>query len=209
MTVPITFAKANGIPMTAVMCNPRFDEKKNRVIKGETIPHKSWKLSGQFEADKMKSLAFGGIATAFMMDLRKANMYVLDIDVKNGKTAQDVVLPNAWDELMRTCGYVVQTGSGGMHFYFTIPTNSEEHMKTSTKIHGFDILENKEDGDIDILFDSVLTEGSLYIHEGKQYTYNAIQGTISDVKPDQTMWKVVKLLMTSPTISPTKNIHSH
>ena len=205
MTVPITFAKDNGIPMTAVQCRPHFDEKKNRVGKGETIPHKSWKVSGGFEADKIKSLAYGGTPTAFMMDLRKANMYVLDIDVKNGKTAQDIVLPNAWNELIRTCSYAVQTGSGGAHFYFSIPANTEEHMKTNTKIRGFDILVNDEDGEIDLLFDSVLTEGSVYIHEGKHYTYTAIQGTIYDVKPDEAMWKVVKLIITSPVVLPVKS----
>ncbi len=194
------YAKKHGVPMTAVKCSPHFDETKHRVVKGSSIPHKDWKKKGRFEVGKVNETINGDFPSMWMLDLRKSGMYVVDIDVKGDKKAEDVILPNAWDELMRTCSYVVQSGSGGVHFYFKLPEIEKDwvlHQKT--KIAGFEILAEPEYADIDILTEQIIVEGSQYEYKGQVYKYEALKGDISDVSFDEAMWKVARnYILTTP-----------
>jgi len=194
------FAKKHGVPMTAVKCSPHFDDTKNRVAKGQSIPHKEWKKKGRFEVGKVNETITGEFPTMWMLDLKKAGMYVVDIDVKGGKTAEDVVLPNAWDELMRTCSYVVRSGSGGVHFYFKLPEMQKEwELHQKTKIAGFEILAEPEHADIDLLTEQIITEGSQYEYKGQIFKYEGLKGDITEVSFDETMWKVARsYILTTP-----------
>lgn len=194
------FAKKYGVPMTAVKCSPHFDETKHRVVKGSSIPHKDWKKKGRFEVGKVNETINGEFPTMWMLDLKKSGMYVVDIDVKGNKTAEEVILPNAWDELMRTCSYVVQSGSGGVHFYFKLPEIEKDwELHQKTKIRGFEILAEPEHADIDILTEQIIVEGSQYEYKGQVYKYEALKGDITDVSFDEAMWKVARsYILTTP-----------
>jgi len=202
------FAKSNAIPMTAVKCSPHFDDKKNRVAKGPSIPHKDWKKKGKFEVSKTTETLDGGFPSMWMMDLKKAGMYVIDIDVKDGKTAQEIVLPNAWEELMRQSEYVVQTGSGGVHFYFKVPALEEGwELHQKTKVEGFEILSEPESGDIDFLVDQVIVEGSQYEYKGTTYKYEALKGVPQAVSVNESLWKVAKEFIVSTPETRKKYAH--
>lgn len=193
MSVVCEFAKKNNIPLTAVKCNPHFDDAKNRVAKGDAIPHAGWKTKGRFEPGKANKTNDGGFPTMWFLDLKKAGFFVIDVDVKGDKTAKDVILPGAWEEMMRTCSYVVQTGSSGVHFYFKLPELEEGwKVQQSIKDKRIAILDDETNADVDILTEQIIVEGSSYEFENKIYKYTALQGSINDVLYDEMMWKCIK-----------------
>jgi hypothetical protein len=187
------FVKLNSIPLTAVQCSPYFDDAKNRVAKGNAVPHAGWKTKSRFEPGKANKTITGDNPTMWFMDLKKAGFFVIDVDVKGDKTAKDVILPGAWEELMRTCAYVVQTGSGGAHFYFKLPDLEEGwKVQQSIKDKRIAILDDETNADVDILTEQIIVEGSSYEFQNKLYKYTALQGSVNDVAYDEMMWKCVK-----------------
>lgn len=193
MSVVCEFAKKNSVPLTAVKCNPHFDDAKNRVAKGDAIPHAGWKTKGRFEPGKANKTNDGGFPTMWFLDLKKAGFFVIDVDVRGDRTAKDVILPGAWEELMRTCSYVVQTGSGGVHFYFKLPEIEEGwKIQQSIKDKRIAILDDEKNADVDVITEQIIIEGSSFEFANKVYKYTALQGSINDVLYDETMWKCVK-----------------
>lgn len=191
------FAKSQNIPMTAVCCNPHYDETKGRVTKGSTIPFKDWSSKSRFELKNTKTTPnIETPAYFWMLNIKKAGFYVIDVDVKNDKTAKDVLRDDAYEALFRDSNYVVQTGSGGIHFYFKIPKLSEgATLRQSIKCEALkELLKDTENADVDILINNVATEGSSYSHEGKKYEYVSIKpgAGISSVAEYESFWNAIK-----------------
>lgn len=193
MKMLMNYAKQHDIPLSGIVCHPIYDEKKGRVTKGKSIPHREWnKINAsrkkRYIQSRVDKTILGSIAKAWYIDLRSAGMYIIDIDTKNGKKAEDVMDIVAWDLLFQASNYVIRTGSGGAHFYFKVP-EGVTNVRTRTKSEKFNqFLEDTENGDIDILFDSVIIEGSSYELNGKTYLYQAIKGTIEDVTECSEVW---------------------
>jgi phage/plasmid-associated DNA primase len=196
-----TFAKAHNIAMSAVQCYPIFDEKKQRVSKGKTIPHMGWNktddtctIKKRYVKSHVDHTSIGDTAKCWILQLRQSGFYVIDVDTKGDKKAEDVLFREAYDALYEKSQYIVRTGSGGLHFYFKIGEDHETvNFKTKTKSPHFNqCIEDREGGDIDILFDSVITEGSSYSFDNKHYNYQCIKGSINDVVHDSTVWEEIK-----------------
>jgi hypothetical protein len=188
------FAKANSVPLTAIKCHPHFDDTKSRVAKGNAIPHPEWKKKGRYEPSKVNQTITGDPAAAWMMDLKKAGFFVLDVDVRNGKVAKEVVNPDAWDTLMKSCAYIVQTASGGAHFYFKVGEVPEGHkIQQSIKDkNASDLLDDHVNADVDVITEQIIVEGSSYEYEGKVYKYTALKGSVDAVVFDETLWSCLK-----------------
>jgi hypothetical protein len=196
-----TFAKAHNIAMSAVQCYPVFDEKKQRVSKGKTIPHMGWNktddactIKKRYVKSRVEHTSIGDTAKCWILQLRQSGFYVVDVDTKGDKKAEDVLFQEAYDALYEKSQYVVRTGSGGLHFYFKIGDDHETiSFKTRTKCpHLNQCIEDVENGDIDVLFDSVIVEGSSYSYENKHYNYQCIKGSINDVVHDSSVWDEIK-----------------
>lgn len=184
------YAKDYDIPMTTITFTPHFDEKKGRVVKGDCLAHSGWNKKKIF----CKKLVSDINSRAWMIDLKKAGFYVIDIDVKNGKTAKDVLLPIAWKRLNETSDFIVETGSGGLHCYYKIPSCLEEgKLSKRIKASNFQDWFIEEDiADVDILAGdcSIITPGSSYSYDGKLYEYKIIKGkSYEDVDECEFTWK--------------------
>lgn len=171
------YCKSNNIPLTAVKCSPSYDNKKERVSKGSSICHKGWKDKGRFEYNKTTTTPNDDYPAAmWMMSLKKAGMYVIDIDVKGNKKAKDVMNEDMYNVLYNCSNYVVETGSGGLHFYFKLEEGFNGKIQNYTNV---DIKEkffkDSEDGSIDVIMDSIITEGSSYSYNGNVYKYVSIK----------------------------------
>jgi len=183
------YAKDNDIPMTSITFNPYFDEKKGRVIKGSCLSHAGWNKKKTY----CKKLVSDVDSRAWMIDLKKAGFYVIDVDVKNGKTAKDVLAPKAWQLLNETSDFIVETGSGGLHCYYKIPSDLEEgKLCKSIKFSNCqDWFVEEGIADIDILAGdcSIITPGSSYSYDGKLYEYKIIKGkSYEDVNESEFTW---------------------
>jgi hypothetical protein len=98
----------------------------------------------------------------------KSNVIVVDVDVKNGKRDAAEKFVQEY-KLMKSCKYIVQTASGGYHFYFKY----DERMKASKRpkfdgVSCIDICSNKT---------QVVSEFS----EIRNVAYKSIKGTINDI----------------------------
>jgi phage/plasmid-associated DNA primase len=186
------YAKQHNIPVSAIVCLPNFDTKKNRVSKGNTIPHTNWKQS--FNQQLINKDSNGQQAKCWAFNLRKAHLYVLDIDVYDGKTYKDVMKPEVLEEYLKRCSYIVETGSGGLHLYFKCPElNSDCILKTSIKNLNFsNMFIDGANCEVDILTDTIICEGSTYTFQNKSYTYKCIKNTINDISEDPLVWKLIQ-----------------
>ena len=191
------FAKSQNLPMTAICCNPHYDEAKGRVTKGDTVPFAGWTKAGRFELKNTKTTPNVNLNAYFwLLNIKKAGFYVIDVDVKNGKTAIDVMNDKAYEILFRDSNYVVQTGSGGVHFYFKFPELPEgATIRPSIKCETLkSLLKDTENGEIDIITNNIATEGSSYTHEGKEYKYLSIKpgdGISSVAIAPKTFWDLI------------------
>ena len=189
------FAKTHNIPLSAVKCSPKFDTTKGRVSKGDAICHKGWKEKGRFEVGKSKKTPFDeSEAYMWMLNLSKAGLYVIDIDVTGDKKAKDALTPEMYENLYNASEYVVETGSKGLHFYYKLPTTIKQKMTNKINVQDFKSLFNDEnDGSVDIIFDSIITEGSSYTFDDITYKYVNIKpgSNINEVSESETVWKLV------------------
>lgn len=190
----IHFAKSQNIPMTAAACHPAYDNAKGRVTKGATVPFAGWTSKNRFELKHTKITPNVDVPAYFwMLNIKKVGFYVIDVDVRNGKTAKDVINDAQYEKLYLHCNYVVQTGSGGIHFYFKLP-KLEDNVTIRPTIKceylANALLKDKENADVDILVHTVATEGSSYTFENVKYEYLSIKpgAGISSVSECQEFW---------------------
>ncbi len=172
------YCKLNNIPLSAVKCTPHYDEKKGRVSKGNAICHKGWKDKGRFENNKTTTSIDGSPSAIWMMSLKKAGMFVIDIDVKGDKKAKDILNEDHYNAFYNTSNYIIETGSGGLHFYFKIPNDFKGKVQNFTNIDT-DFFKEGEEGSVDIIMDAIITEGSSYVFEDKIYKYTSIKNGIN------------------------------
>lgn len=202
------FCKNNNVPMTAVKCNPHYDEKKGRVTKGNGICHSGWKEKGRFEVKNTKTTpGTDDKATMWMMSLKTAKMYVIDIDVIGNKKAVDIMKPEYYSKLYDCSKYVIETGSGGLHFYFKVPETSLK-LTLKTKVEDCnDWFIEGESGSVDFIFDAIITEGSTYTYNNKQYKYiNIKQGSsIEDTRECEGVFAIVAEYFKTPTLETSTN----
>lgn len=202
------FCKTHNVQLTAVSCTPSYNETKKRVIKGAPIPYAGWKDKGRYESCKVNKTSNGQPATMWMMNLQKAGLYVIDVDCTN-KPARDILEPLIYDNLYGSSDYVVQTGSGGLHFYYRLHPDCSDALQNSIKAAFDDWFLPNETGSIDIIVDSIITEGSQYSFNGTTYNYLSIKpgNGINDVSEHAQIWDIVKSHIIKPTITPNpKNI---
>jgi hypothetical protein len=191
------FCKSNNIPITAVKCSPHYDEKKGRVSKGSSICNKDWKTKGRFELNKFNTEPHtDNKPTMWIMSLKHCKMFVIDIDVKQGKTAKDIIKENLYEGLLNSSQYVVQTGSNGLHLYFKIPESFNGTIKNYVDVEDCKAWFKEEEieyGSVDIIMDAIITEGSSYIFNNVKYSYNNIKigTTINDVSECEQVWDVM------------------
>ena len=184
------YAKTHNVPLTAVRCSPMYDETKQRVSKGNAICNKGWKDKGRYELCKTK--LENEEATMWMMHLSKTGLYVVDVDVKGSKTAKDVLSEEIYNTLFNASQYIVETGSKGLHFYFKMPEGTDKQTNRINADFAY-WFKDGEEGSIDIIFDSIITEGSSYKFQDITYKYINIKpgSSINDTTESTSMWSLV------------------
>jgi len=173
-----SFCKANNTPLTAVTCKPFYDERKGRVTKGDLSSHTGWKAKCKYDSSKANKNPYdNNNPTMMLIDLKPLKLYCFDIDVRNGRTYKDVLEPGMLKKLMESSKYIVETGSKGAHFYFRLNDDFVGITKNYLKFTK-DMFkeEEKNNADIDIIMDSVITEGSMYTFDNVNFNYNLIKG---------------------------------
>ena len=171
MNRTLEYARLNNIPITAVSFRPFFNEKKGRVTKGEGVANAGWKEIPGFHHENQKY--YGTSASAWYLLLSKANMYVVDVDIEGDMTAKDALTEEAYNRLFEASGYVVETGSGGLHFYFQ--SNGVKLTKAVDVEQWRSWFRPGVKGGIDLITDYIVMEGSSYEFEGKKYEYKAVK----------------------------------
>jgi hypothetical protein len=177
------FAKESGTMMTALLLNPHYNDNKGRVTKGESKGHFQWNKTKWIEKNVRITPTTNAIPTAWMIYLKKIGMYVIDIDVKGSQKPKDIMKQDAYDSLFNSSSYIVETGSGGLHFYFYLgDLENGDEVKNKINCTEFDLFKNKDDGSIDIITESIICEGSSYEFNGEKYEYKSIKGKINEIK---------------------------
>lgn len=179
----VSYAKSHSIPMCAVDAVGIYNEKKEKVSKKVERAYTDWTKHGRFEPSKVRQTPSGNQPTMFMLNLRKAGLFVIDVDVLGETTAKDIMTDAAWDYLYTVSEYVVQTGTGGAHFYFKVPTEDIEGMqwKNMTNVEAFQKwFKESSMGAVDVICDHIFCEGSYFVYDGKNYDYHSIKGSITD-----------------------------
>jgi P4 family phage/plasmid primase-like protien len=169
MNRTLEYARINNIPITAVSFRPFFNEKKGRVAKGDGMANKGWKEIPGFHHENQKY--YGTTVNAWYLLLSKANMYVVDVDTEGGMTAKEALTEEAYNRLFEASGYVVETGSGGAHFYFQ--SNGVKLTKAVDVEQWRSWFRPGVKGGIDLITDYIVIEGSSYEFEGKTYSYKS------------------------------------
>jgi hypothetical protein len=174
------YAKQQDTPLCALRLTPKYDENKKRVSKGQSIPHTGWNKRGYTNKHFTTVPGAEGLPYAWMLDLRKLGMYVVDIDVKGQDTGKDVLKPEVYQRLYDNCAYVVESGSKGLHFYFHLGGLEEgDILSKNIKADCADWFQGE--GEVDFIIDAIISEFSTYQHEGITYQYQALKGSIADV----------------------------
>jgi hypothetical protein len=191
----IQFAKTSNSPISAVKLTPFYDESKGRITKGDIYPHKDWFKKGRFEKKSITSDLNGAEPSAYVLKLKPSKYFVIDIDVKNGKSARDIMTDDAYNRLYEESKYVVETPSKGIHFYYKIPNDYIGAVKNAVNIdecRAFFKEEEQDNGSVDLIVDTIMTEGSSFTYNGEKYSYvNIKTGTsISDVE-ESAHWNVM------------------
>lgn len=177
----LTFAKTHNLPLSAIQLKPEFNTKKNRVSKGEALPHFGWKDKGRFEPKSInKTPVDNSSPYAYLMAIKKQGIIVIDIDRLTDATVEQG-LGDVQIEQFDT--YTVRTGSGGIHLYYSIPD-----IKIKTKIDSKILLnhliipEYRNQFQIDVICDGIITEGSKYSFEDKTYQYSSCNKSINEIR---------------------------
>lgn len=180
--------EAEGM-MTAVKLNPSYCEKKKRVSKGESKAHYQWNKRGWVEKNVRQTPSSEEMPYAWMLDLKKLGLYVVDVDVKDGKKGAEVLKKEVYQRLYQNSAYVVETGSGGLHFYYRYgPMEDGDKVKNKVDAECANWLQSPNDGSIDFIVEAVLTQYSKYSYEGKTYEYKALKGKLSEVAKWEEGW---------------------
>lgn len=193
------FCRSNNIQLTAVRLSPHYDEKKGRISKGGAVSYPKWKDKGRYEdkhvrftpltKEERENDEVAKPAQAWLMYIKKAGLFVIDFDVHHPSPSfriEDAI--NGWDEFFERASYVVRTGSGGIHVYMKIPELDDgDQVKNITNCEAMrEALIHPDYHDkvsIDIIVDCIIVEGSRYYHDGVEYAYKAMKGTIDNVQP--------------------------
>jgi hypothetical protein len=177
------FCKTNNVAITAISTTPTYSETKGRVTKGTPYANPGWNKKNYVENtmmyDKDKRPA-----SAWLMSLKMCRFYVIDIDVVGDCKAKDVMKPEIYENLYNESNYVVETGSGGLHFYFKLPDDFTGDQKNKTQIKNTDyLISGDANGGVDLIMDSVVTEGSKYTYNKTTYKYVSVKpgGSLNDV----------------------------
>lgn len=178
----ITYVKNSQSIMTAILLKPKYNEEKGRVTKGSDMDaHSGWTNKKWTEKNVRLSPTIFTFATAWLISLKKLGFYVIDIDVKNGKKAIDVMTKDSYDLLYNSSSYIVESGSGGLHFYFKLGNLEDgDIFGKKTDVKDF-ILFQSDEGTVDIITDHIISEYSSYEFQGIKYVYKSIKGKINDV----------------------------
>ena len=177
--LPITkWCEDNNIIAYSAWTKPYFCSKKNRISKGSmenkgfgTMPMKhltGFDLSAISDDHTMLMARCGN-------DAGHLKRLIIDVDVRGEQTAKDVVGAELFEYLESTCGCVVETGSGGRHYYYTIPEGM--NWKSHTNLAMF--LGHDTHCQLDIIGNDkgVILPGSFYVFDGKKYSYKYIKGS--------------------------------
>jgi P4 family phage/plasmid primase-like protien len=191
----VIYCQQNNLLCYSAHASPFFDEKKGRVSKGKefakgedgfrTVPVKGlvgWSPDAIKKNDKEYTMVM-------MKTGSESGFIVIDLDIVGGKTAEQTFGIDLLLKLSEECGYVVKTGSGGFHYYFSIPEGKRWKRKMNvSKFAGFDTK-----GQLDILADGggVIMEGSHYTFQNIKYEYiQQMEGNTMDDITEMPDWLV-------------------
>ena len=202
----LSYAQKNKIPITAVNSAPEYSETKQRVTKGKrSFTNLGWEKGEDLNMEYVTSIKAFGVhqPTFWYLLIEKANLFVIDVDVVGNMTGQEALTDEAYTRLFEASNYVVQTGSGGLHFYFQ---KGECDFEFKKKV---DIPELQHwfkpgvKGGIDIITQFIAMEGSSYQFQGKTYSYTSIKpgGSIATATYSETIWEEVKGLYDTKPIN--------
>lgn len=189
MNRTLEYARVNNIPVSGISLKPHYDDTKRRVTKGGGGANKGWRDAPGFHHEFQ--LYNGCPTTAWYMDLSKANMFVIDVDIKGDTTAKEAMTEEAYNRLVEASSYVVETGSGGLHFYFK---SNGVKLRNAVNVEQWcSWFRPGVEGGIDLITESIIVEGSSYSYEGKTYTYKSVKpgATIEGVTFHQGIWDEV------------------
>ena len=88
-------------------------------------------------------------------------------------TGKEALTEEAYNRLYEASGYVVETGSGGLHFYFQ--SNGVKYTNKTDVKEWRSWFRPGVEGGIDLITDAIVMEGSSYEYEGKTYTYKSVK----------------------------------
>lgn len=200
------FCRNGSIPLAAAKKKgPFFDERKGRVTKGDLVAHKKWNLGGFIPEHVHEEPFSKQDPTFWLMYIRTAHFYVVDIDIKGSQTAKDVLTQDGWDFLSLESKYLVETGSGGLHAYFKLPADAEVTTQAKVKPDWFKTwVRDGCEAELDILCDQTIVVGSSYSFKGKAIKHTTLQGRITDTAESAFMWALVSPIISYDAPKPAK-----
>jgi len=172
----VMWCQQNGVICYSATCKGKWDEAKQRPVKegfsSERIKGRSGWCADLLRKDYTLVMTQCGTPSGLL---------VIDLDVLGGKTAVQMFGAELMDKLYEDCGFSVDTGSGGKHYYFRIPEGKRwtKVLKCKT-FAGF-----KTHGQLDILADGtgIVMEGSTYPYQDTHLSYTLEQegNTMDDI----------------------------
>jgi hypothetical protein len=198
----LLYAKDANLPITAVNCTPFYSEKKQRVTKGDTKVFVGWNKTKAYSKKFIEYVPFTtnkAKPTCFMMDLSTSDLFVIDIDVKGDKTAKESLKDENYEFLLSHSKYAVETGSKGIHFYFK--KGEDFPIRTKTSVEQFNAwFKEGVEGGVDIITNSIITEGSSYTFGETVYEYRCIitGSSINNTTFNDEVWELLKPVFVTP-----------
>jgi len=161
----VLYCEQNKILAYSAHAEPLYDEAKGRVSKGKagfrSVPkkgHHGWtpQLLMPDNADYTLVMCDAGTPSGLI---------IVDLDV----THEEVFGAPLLQRLRADCAYSVKTGSGGLHFYFTLPAD----MKWTKVLNNATFAGYDTKGQLDILANGtgVILAGSYFMYQNRRYEY--------------------------------------
>lgn len=169
----LTWCRRHNVLVVGAKASPHYDDVKGRIVKGAPIGMQSYAgRKGWTEGLVPQNPAYS-LYLAFLPEY-----VVVDCDIHT-QTAEET-FGRLFTVLHTTANYIVESGSGGYHFYYKKPENKEHWIK-NTNLKRLGEYDAKKQVDIQTDKGGVYLAGSSYEYNGKQYNYTAVKGTLDEI----------------------------
>jgi hypothetical protein len=206
----VVYCESNDILCYSAHASPTFDDAKGRMSKGKSGPGGYYTVKNVGITGWNRDCLKVNDASFTMVQCRtgpESGLFVVDLDVSHGLKPAQVFPEGLLSQLYSSCRYVVETGSGGLHFYYKHPPGKAWRKKLNlAELAGYDTK-----GQLDLLADggSVIMAGSFYKHQNNTYKYKMANAdgmtTTLDDLTDMPPWLVEAVdavVETTPTVAP-------